>query len=129
MEPGGDPNGHRRLPRVLGDLGSIRARGRISSIGANPIAVRDAIERSWGPNSGLEVLTAKAREARIDSSASEGLGQTREISTLLLLAAILAMAAALGSSIWQRRTVAGRTATRRRPPPQTAARPAHRISR
>ena len=34
---------------------------------------------------------------------SEGLGQLREISTLLLLAAISAMAAALASSLWQRR--------------------------
>ncbi len=70
---------------------------------ANPVAVRDAIERTLGPTSGLEVLTAKAREAAIDSSASEGLGQLGEIATLLVIAAILAMAAALGSSIWQRR--------------------------
>jgi ABC-type lipoprotein release transport system permease subunit len=48
-------------------------------------------------------LTAHAREAGIDSSASEGLSQLGEISELLILAAILAMAAALISSIWQRR--------------------------
>jgi putative ABC transport system permease protein len=71
--------------------------------GANAMMVRDAIERGLGPASGLEVLTAKTRETAIDSSASEGLGQLGEISTLLVLAAILAMAAALGSSIWQRR--------------------------
>jgi putative ABC transport system permease protein len=34
---------------------------------------------------------------------NEGLGQLRTISTLLLIAAICAMAAALGSSLWQRR--------------------------
>jgi putative ABC transport system permease protein len=71
--------------------------------GANPVVVRDAIERALGSGSGLEVLTAKARETAIDSSASEGLGQLGEISTLLVAAAVLAMAAALGSSIWQRR--------------------------
>ncbi len=71
--------------------------------GANTTMVRHAIERELGPGSGLEVLTAKARETAIDSSASEGLGQLGEISTLLVAAAILAMAAALGSSIWQRR--------------------------
>jgi putative ABC transport system permease protein len=71
--------------------------------GANPLTVRNAIEHTLGAGSGLEVLTAQARAAAIDSSASEGLGQLGEISTLLVAAAILAMAAALGSSIWQRR--------------------------
>ncbi len=71
--------------------------------GARPQAVRDAIEQVLGPASGLEVLTAKARETTIDKSASEGLGQLGEIATLLVAAAILAMAAALGSSIWQQR--------------------------
>jgi putative ABC transport system permease protein len=70
---------------------------------ANAGSVRNAIARVFGPTSGLEVLTANEREAAIDASASEGLGQLGEISTLLVLAAILAMAAALGSSIWQRR--------------------------
>lgn len=70
---------------------------------ANPVTVRDAIERELRPASGLEVLTAKARETAIGNSASEGLGQLGWISRLLVAAAILAMAAALGSSIWQRR--------------------------
>jgi putative ABC transport system permease protein len=71
--------------------------------GANPAGVRGEIERVLGPANGLEVLTSKARETAIDTSASEGLGQLEEISGLLVAAAILAMAAALGSSIWQRR--------------------------
>jgi putative ABC transport system permease protein len=71
--------------------------------GASIPAVRSAIERSLGPSSGLEVLTARERAASINSSASEGLGQLGSIATLLLLAAVLAMLAALGSSIWQRR--------------------------
>jgi putative ABC transport system permease protein len=71
--------------------------------GASSRAARNAIERSLGPGNGLEVLTAHAREAKIDASASEGLSQLGEISTLLVLAAILAMIAALGSSIWQQR--------------------------
>ncbi|HXB64630.1 MAG TPA: FtsX-like permease family protein [Solirubrobacteraceae bacterium] len=70
---------------------------------ADPQTVRHAIQRTLGAGSGLEVLTAKARETTIDNSASEGLGQLGEIATLLVAAAILAMAAALGSSIWQRR--------------------------
>jgi putative ABC transport system permease protein len=71
--------------------------------GASATTVRDAIGRALGPNSGLEVLTANSRKANIDASASEGLGQLAEISTLLVVAAILAMIAALGSSIWQGR--------------------------
>jgi putative ABC transport system permease protein len=70
---------------------------------ADPVVVRKAIALALGLSSGLEVLTAKARETAIDTSASEGLGQLGWIATLLVAAAILAMAAALGSSIWQRR--------------------------
>lgn len=73
------------------------------SPGADPRAVRAAIQRALGPASGLEASLSSVRAARIDKLASEGLGQLGEISTLLLLAAIAAMAAALGSSIWQRR--------------------------
>jgi putative ABC transport system permease protein len=71
--------------------------------GANPTTVLSAIEQALGPHSGLEALTADARESAIDNSANEGLGQLSEISKMLVIAAILAMAAALGSSIWQRR--------------------------
>ncbi len=71
--------------------------------GASPEAVQRAISRTLGPSSGLEVSIAHAREARIDALTSEGLSQLGEISTLLLVAAILAMAAALSSAIWERR--------------------------
>jgi putative ABC transport system permease protein len=71
--------------------------------GASPAAVQRAIEDALGPASGLEVSTAREREAVIDALTSEGLGQLGEISTLLLIAAVLAMAAALTSAIWQRR--------------------------
>src|SRR6185437_14247280 len=69
----------------------------------DPRAARDSIQQALGPASGLQVSLASARERRINALTSEGLGQLGEISTLLLIAAILAMAAALGSSIWQRR--------------------------
>jgi putative ABC transport system permease protein len=64
---------------------------------------RKAIARALGPSSGLEVSLASEREASINTLTGEGLGQLGEISTLLLIAAIAAMAAALASSIWQRR--------------------------
>lgn len=55
-------------------------------------------------SSGLRALTAHRREASIDALTDEGLSRLGEISTLLLIAAILALAAALTSAIWQRRT-------------------------
>ena len=73
--------------------------------GANPTSVRSAIQGALGPTSGLEVASASLRAARIDTLAGEGLGQLGEIATLLLVAAIAAMAAALASSIWQRRPI------------------------
>jgi putative ABC transport system permease protein len=71
--------------------------------GANPQTVRSEIEHSLAPHNGLEVLTARAREAKMNGSVREGLGQLATISKLLVLASILAMAAALASAIWQRR--------------------------
>ena len=70
---------------------------------ANSSTVASEIQHALGRSTGLEVLSAPAREAKIDASASEGLSQLRDIATLLVIAAILAMIAALGSSIWQAR--------------------------
>jgi putative ABC transport system permease protein len=72
--------------------------------GADASALQRRIARALGPSSGLEVLTAAQRESRINTSASEGLGRLGEISNALIIAAVLAMASTLGSSIWQRRT-------------------------
>ena len=52
---------------------------------------------------GLEVASAAERQSDIDRLTSEGLGQLGTISILLIIAAILALAAALASSIHQRR--------------------------
>jgi putative ABC transport system permease protein len=71
--------------------------------GASAPAAQAAIAAALGTASGLEVSLAASRAAQIDALASEGLGQLREISTMLLLAAIVAMLAALASSVWQRR--------------------------
>jgi putative ABC transport system permease protein len=73
------------------------------SPGVSVSAVQHAIAVALGPTSGLQVTTAHAREMSIDALTSEGLSQLGEISTLLLIAAILALAAALTSAIWQRR--------------------------
>jgi putative ABC transport system permease protein len=66
------------------------------------LALRE-IDAALGSKSGLEAIIASTRADRFNAIASEGLQQLDEISTLLVATAILAMAAALGSSIWQRR--------------------------
>jgi putative ABC transport system permease protein len=71
--------------------------------GASLTGVHGEIDRELGTNSGLEAITAQTRAERFDGIAGEGLGQLGEITWLLVAAAILAMAAALGSSLWQRR--------------------------
>jgi putative ABC transport system permease protein len=52
---------------------------------------------------GLRVQTLHERERQYDANARQGLTALSEISTLLLIAAALAVAAALSASIWQRR--------------------------
>ncbi|HTD09669.1 MAG TPA: ABC transporter permease [Solirubrobacteraceae bacterium] len=71
--------------------------------GASIPQAKAAIERRLEPGSGLEVVTPGTRAARIEASGGEGLGQLGEIAKLLLAATIVAMVAALGSSIWQQR--------------------------
>ena len=71
--------------------------------GQDALRVRRAIVRALGLASGLEVSTAPSRAREIDALADAGLSRLGEISTLLTIAAILALATALASSIWQRR--------------------------
>jgi putative ABC transport system permease protein len=70
---------------------------------ADPQVVRRGIENALGPDGGLTVISAQGRETKMVGSVREGLGQLATISTLLVLASILAMAAALASAVWQRR--------------------------
>jgi putative ABC transport system permease protein len=71
--------------------------------GARVDAVTQEIRHVLGPSSGLVVRTSASLQASIDTLAKEGLRQLREISNLLLVAAVLAMLAALTSAVWQRR--------------------------
>lgn len=71
--------------------------------GTDAKSARRAVAAALGSASGLDAITAATWSERFDNLAGEGLGQLAEISSLLVLAAILAMAAALGSSVWQRR--------------------------
>ncbi len=63
------------------------------------LEVRDAL----GPASDLVAETMRQREERGHVTSHQGLSRLTQISVLVLLAAMLAMAAAMGSMIWQRR--------------------------
>jgi putative ABC transport system permease protein len=71
---------------------------------ASPAATRTAIVRALGPDRGLHVQLAAQRARGINASASQGLSRLGQIASLLLVAAVLAMAAAMGAAIWQRRS-------------------------
>jgi putative ABC transport system permease protein len=71
--------------------------------GADVQRLEREIETTLGSGGAIEVASAERRERKIDDLTGEGLGQLGIISTLLVLAAISALAAALASSIHQRR--------------------------
>ncbi len=71
--------------------------------GASAHLIAQRIRHALGRSSGLTVRTSSSLQASIDTLTREGLDQLREISNLLLSAAIVAMAAALTSAVWQRR--------------------------
>jgi putative ABC transport system permease protein len=71
--------------------------------GVGPAAGRRAVRTAIGLRPGLSVQTRAQREAQFDGSARQALRTLGEISTLLLVAAALAVAFALSAAIWQRR--------------------------
>ena len=75
----------------------------LTSSGASPTAVRGEVEQLLGPSSGLSVQTAGERELRQRVASRQGLARLTQISTLVLIAAVLAMAAAIGNMLWLRR--------------------------
>ncbi len=71
--------------------------------GVDQAAGRHAVLQALAGRPGLGVQTLRERESQYDTNASQGLSALSEISTLLLIAAAFAVAAALSASIWQRR--------------------------
>ncbi len=71
--------------------------------GVPAAAVRRAVIAKLGPSTGLVVETASEREQRHGVLARQGLLRLTQIRFLVLIAAMLALAGALGSLIWQRR--------------------------
>jgi putative ABC transport system permease protein len=61
------------------------------------------VEHALGAHSALMVETSTGRERSFRATSRQGLARLTQISTLVLIAGILAMAAAMGAMIWQRR--------------------------
>jgi putative ABC transport system permease protein len=64
---------------------------------------RAAVERALGANSALKVETQAQREHRQRAASRQGLSRLTQLATLVLVAAVLAMAAATAGMVWQRR--------------------------
>jgi putative ABC transport system permease protein len=72
--------------------------------GASAAVVRRlAIQALGASNAGLVVETAGERQKRDEATSHQGLSRLTEIRYLVLVAAMLAVAGAIGSMIWQRR--------------------------
>ncbi|HST34393.1 MAG TPA: FtsX-like permease family protein [Solirubrobacteraceae bacterium] len=71
--------------------------------GASAVAVGREVKQAVGTGSALRVETLAERVRLHYGTASQGLSRLTQIRTLVLIAAVLAMAAAMGAMIWQRR--------------------------
>ncbi len=71
--------------------------------GASAESVRQLVRHSLGGESGLTVETSVERTQRHYALASQGLSRLTQIRLLVLIAAVLAVAGAMGAMIWQRR--------------------------
>jgi putative ABC transport system permease protein len=71
--------------------------------GVTPQQGRSEVQRALGAQSGLSAYTAREHEERLRTITRQGLQRLSQISALILVAAVLAMAAAMGAMIWQRR--------------------------
>ncbi len=71
--------------------------------GVPPATAAARVRALLGPRQGLTVETAAQREQRFRASTRQGLGRLTQIARLVLVAAALALAAALGGVVWNRR--------------------------
>ncbi len=83
--------------------GGVSAYAVALRAGVSPPQGRREIERALGAGSGLTVETSSEREGRQRAVSHQGLARLTQIASLVLIAAILAMAIAMGAMIWQRR--------------------------
>jgi putative ABC transport system permease protein len=73
--------------------------------GVPAATVRSLVRRALGSETGLTVETSTEREHRHYALAAQSLSRLTQIRILVIIAAILAVAGAIGSMLWQRRDV------------------------
>jgi putative ABC transport system permease protein len=71
--------------------------------GVSAAVVRNRVQEALGSRSALVAETSLQREQRHYGQARQSLSRLTQIGTLVLIAAVLAMAGAMSSMIWQRR--------------------------
>ena len=71
--------------------------------GVAPAAAMRRIRRVLGANTGLAVQSAEQHAAEQRNLSRQGLARLTQIATLIIVGAVLAMAAAMGTMVWQRR--------------------------
>jgi putative ABC transport system permease protein len=71
--------------------------------GVSPRAGVREVRRALGAGSGLAVQSAAQHANRQRTLSREGLARLLQIATLIMVGAVLAMAAAMGTMLWQRR--------------------------
>jgi putative ABC transport system permease protein len=81
----------------------VSAYGVLLDPGVTPARAVRGIERALGAHSGLEVQSAARHTRRQSALSRQALARLTQIATLIPIAAVLAMAAAMGAMIWQRR--------------------------
>ena len=88
--------------RAWGSL-DVSAYSVLLNPGVPPAQAVRAIQRALGPHSGLAVQTAAQHTLRQSALSRQALARLTQIATLIPIVAVLAMAAAMGAMIWQRR--------------------------
>src|SRR6202043_574281 len=71
--------------------------------GIPPLLGALEVRRALGRQTALKVQTAAQREQGFRATGRQGLARLSQISALVLIAAVLAMAATMGAMVWQRR--------------------------
>jgi putative ABC transport system permease protein len=81
----------------------VSAYNVLTKPGVTPEQGAREVRGALGAGSGLAVQTAEAHANKLRAITRQGLTRLSQIATLILVAAVLAMAAAMGAMIWQRR--------------------------
>jgi putative ABC transport system permease protein len=82
------------------DAGALQL---LAKPGVPPALLAREARAALGGETGLSVQTAQQHEAKLKAITRQGLERLSQIATLILVAAVMAMAAAMGAMIWQRR--------------------------